>query len=450
MEPTIDIWDLILTPFYLFVIYLIAYRIKATYIIKYPEYKYFVKGLTFKIIGAILFALVYEYYYGGGDTTTYFRDSRVLSKMLFYKPLVGLSILAGNISVENYSAFDVNTYWPHLYMWRDPNSFTVIRYTTFFTILGSRSYIVTSILVGCFSYIGVWKLFKLFKHYYSEHVKVIAFSILFLPSFVFWGSGIMKDTFIVGASCWMTYNFFKIFISPNKIPINVFLLLMNFIIMLNIKPYIIACIVPSMLIWINQAYIRSIKSKVVKIFLLPLIVVIISVGGYFIMINVSGSMGEYGNVDSAIEKAKLTQEDLLREDQYGGNNYDLGEIDGSFKGLLKIAPLAIYTAMYRPFLTETNNIMMFFTAFENFILLLITVYILLKVPIKRIIFILSHNPLMQFSLVFTIVLAFGVGLASANFGALVRYKIPFIPFYYSTLFLIFKLAGLDKNILRRL
>ena len=60
-------------------------------------------------------------------------------------------------------------------------------------------------------------------------------------------------------------------------------------------------------------------------------------------------MGVYGNVDSALEQAQIIQEDLLREEQYGGNNYELGSIDNSILGLLSVAPVAIITALFRPF-----------------------------------------------------------------------------------------------------
>jgi len=46
------------------------------------------------------------------------------------------------------------------------------------------------------------------------------------------------------------------------------------------------------------------------------------------------------------------------------------------------------------------------------------------------------NSLVVFSLVFSIMFAFMVGLTTANFGALVRYKIPLIPFFLSALFII--------------
>ena len=42
-------------------------------------------------------------------------------------------------------------------------------------------------------------------------------------------------------------------------------------------------------------------------------------------------MGVYGDVDSAIQQAQVIQDDLLREDQYGGNNYNIGELDGSLR-----------------------------------------------------------------------------------------------------------------------
>ena len=37
----ISLWDLVLVPIYLIVIYFVAYRVKVMYIYKYPEYRYF-------------------------------------------------------------------------------------------------------------------------------------------------------------------------------------------------------------------------------------------------------------------------------------------------------------------------------------------------------------------------------------------------------------------------
>ena len=59
-------------------------------------------------------------------------------------------------------------------------------------------------------------------------------------------------------------------------------------------------------------------------------------------------MGVYGSLEGAIKKAQITQDDLLNEWHYGGNNYKLDRIDGSISGLVNSAPIAIFTAIFRP------------------------------------------------------------------------------------------------------
>jgi hypothetical protein len=46
------------------------------------------------------------------------------------------------------------------------------------------------------------------------------------------------------------------------------------------------------------------------------------------------------------------------------------------------------------------------------------------------------NPEVFFALLFSIIFAFAVGFTSFNFGALVRYKIPCIPFFVMALYML--------------
>ena len=59
--------DLLLTPVYLAVLYLVAYGIRGRFTNVYTR-RYFIPALTVKFIGAISLGLVYAYYYKGGDT----------------------------------------------------------------------------------------------------------------------------------------------------------------------------------------------------------------------------------------------------------------------------------------------------------------------------------------------------------------------------------------------
>jgi hypothetical protein len=66
-----------------------------------------------------------------------------------------------------------------------------------------------------------------------------------------------------------------------------------------------------------------------------------------------------------------------------------------------------------------------------------TILLLIRIKTFRLFKILFNNPLLFFSLSFAILFSFSVGLTTANFGALVRYKIPLLPFYISSLVILF-------------
>jgi hypothetical protein len=75
---------------------------------------------------------------------------------------------------------------------------------------------------------------------------------------------------------------------------------------------------------------------------------------------------------------------------------------------------------------------MMLSAIESLILLYFTFRMLpfiLGNPL-RFLTLLSDNPPLVFSIVFTLIFAFSVGFTSYNFGALSRYRIPFLPFYF--------------------
>ena len=64
--------DLFITPVFLILVYGLAYYVKPFVTDKYTG-RYFIPGLSIKIVGAIAVGLIYQFYYGGGDTFTYFH-----------------------------------------------------------------------------------------------------------------------------------------------------------------------------------------------------------------------------------------------------------------------------------------------------------------------------------------------------------------------------------------
>ena len=100
------ILDYALTPFYLLIIFLIAYYIKRRNIEEYPYFKYFIPGLLVKIFGAFSVCYIYLYYYiAGGDTLVYFYSSKVLLALAEKNSSVFFHIMLGELTRENYSVY---------------------------------------------------------------------------------------------------------------------------------------------------------------------------------------------------------------------------------------------------------------------------------------------------------------------------------------------------------
>ncbi|MDD4748076.1 MAG: hypothetical protein PHW19_12435, partial [Salinivirgaceae bacterium] len=96
-----------------------------------------------------------------------------------------------------------------------------------------------------------------------------------------------------------------------------------------------------------------------------------------------------------------------------------------------------------PFLYCTHSVLLLFHIFymllsglENLALLLLTLYVFIRIGFRRLFRELGENPFLIFCFVFSISMALGVGLSTSNFGALVRFKIPLIPFLAMALLII--------------
>jgi hypothetical protein len=141
--------------------------------------------------------------------------------------------------------------------------------------------------------------------------------------------------------------------------------------------------------------------------------------------------GEY-SADTVLEKASLTQQDLVR-DQYGDNKFDIGAFEPTIQGIIPKIPIAINAGLYRPYLWESGSPTMFFSGLENTYLLFWSLVLLIRTKVLGFFTKIFSFPLFIFCLSFSLFLAFSIGLTAGNFGAMVRYKIPLLPFFASML-----------------
>jgi hypothetical protein len=424
--------DLVVLPIYLAIILILANIHAKKMIEKDPIYKYYVPGLAVKIFGGLGLAFVYTFYYPGGDTIQYFWDSLSFQKLIFVDFKSFWHVLTNKAEVENYYYFTSETGFPAYC--RDPKAWFVVKIALFLVGLSFQSYLATTVLCATISFFGIWKLYKLFSREFPGLNKELAIAFLFIPSVFFWGSGLLKDTFTLCALGFFVHGIYYTLISRTKIFIGLITILLSGYLIISIKPYILVGLMPAVIIWIIHRMISRIQSVVLKSASVPLMVIFGILIGYGFMTILGSALQEY-KLDTILEKAVVNQRDL-KSDYHNGNSFDIGEFDADSYSVISKFPIAIFSAIFRPFITEANNLVMFISSIENLVILIFTIRVFFLTGIFGFFRIAFKSDSLTFLLVFTLLFAFSVGLATSNFGSLVRYKIPCIPFFIATLYVV--------------
>jgi hypothetical protein len=425
----INYWDFVIAPVYIIVLIIFANYVRLRNEHRSPEYKYFTCGLYAKIFGGISVCFIYTYYYNGGDTINYFTSTEAFANLLEKNPADFWRVLTERPTPENYNLFDTSTGFP-LYWW-DPRSTMVAKLLVPVYYLGLKSYLGSTIVLAAICYSGIWKMYQLFCEVFPKIKSQLAITILFIPSVVFWGSGMLKDTITISAVGWYTYCFYYCLIRFRYTPKNIAGILLSSYLLIAIKPYIFFALLPGSIIWLSNVWISAIRSSFLRLVAAPVLIVAGLGGGFYILLNMSDSLGVY-SVDTVMQRAVDVQSDL-KKDYYGGNTFDIGEFDSSVGSMLGVSHKAIEATLFRPYIWEAKNVVMVLSGIENILILLFTLFLLMRMRVVGFFFYIWKDPMLLFAVTFSLFFAFSVGISTPNFGSLVRLKIPCIPFFISSL-----------------
>ncbi|HTA81647.1 MAG TPA: hypothetical protein VK783_01845 [Bacteroidia bacterium] len=440
----IYLWEWLGLPFYLFAIIFIASIYQRRKIKQDPIYSYYLTGLFIKLMGGIGFALIYYYYYQSGDTFSYYESALTMKNLMFHSFSGWARNEFGSASPENLALFTAKTGYPLKYMYYDSQTFTVIKFVTPIMILSFGGYLISSVIISWLSYAGLWRIFLVFSAYYPNLKKYFFISIICFPSALFWGSGILKDTITLSATGWAVYSIYNTFIVKKRRFRYTLILLLALYIIISIKPYIFMALLPGSLMWVFSHSINKIRNGLARALIVPVICIVCAFGGYYLLDTLKGYMGKF-SIDKVAVTAAVTETDL-KQDYYGGHSFDIGTFENTPSGYIKVFPKALVAGVFRPFIWESGNVVMLLSGIENTIILYLSLLVLKRTgPItlfKRV----FKEPLLFFAFSFSIFFAFALGLTTSNFGALVRFKIAYLPFLVSALFILSrKNKGLALN-----
>jgi hypothetical protein len=423
--------DLVITPLIIAIIFFVVNNFKRAFVSdNNPLKSYLVPALSLKVFGAMVVGLVYQFYYHGGDTMDFYISGSFVGRLFFdnfsdFLGLMNASPLHADPSLSKYYFLDFIG---------DTNSWNVVRFVAVLDIISFDSYPVISIYFSLFSLFASWKFFSLICQLYPqpELRKKFAYCIFYIPSVIFWGSGIFKDTLTLGGLFLFTVYFYLIAIKQEIKPVNFVGLAIGLYLMFSIRLFFLIILLPCLALWLIAEYRdKIIKSRFVKAFSFP---VLLLISFFFITFGLRSILSGESELSSKALEGKAVGFQAWHT-IVGGSVYDLGIVDFSNASLIRAFPLCVNVSFFRPYIWESHSFFQLIAAFQSFYFLYYTIRTIWRCKLS-IFVLIATDPLMLFSITFSLLYAFVAGFTSYNFGALDRYKIPALPFFMITLVLV--------------
>lgn len=393
-------------------------------------YKWFLKGFMIKVIGGVSFALIFVYYYKFGDSFEYYKGAVMLSNAFLDSPSDYFELLFHESST-NFPGH-LRQYTDPLVHSDSPEEWFLIKLTSPLALITFNSFITINLFMGFISFWGGWKLFKVFQDILPQKTNWAFYAAFVIPSTVFWGSGLMKDTVTLAGVNYLIYIlYFSVVKGKNK-PIYILGGLFWFIVTFKLKSYIILAFLPAIILLFYFHYKSKINSSIIRIISTPIILGVFIVIGFFSLKSLSESSQKY----SAEQLEWKVKGFHSWHTSLGGSSYNLGDIEYTPTGVIKKIPVALNVTFFRPYLWEAGNPVVMLGAIESIILLMLFITVLYKTRFKPFSY-LKNQQLLKALIAFILIFGFAVGFTSYNFGALGRYKMPVMSIFTFLLFYIY-------------
>jgi hypothetical protein len=390
-----------------------------------PHYTYFLSSLYAKLLGSIAFCLVYLIKYEGGDTIAYWNGANSLHNLLFESPLKFLNeMLTSSGESNRVTNFSYLTTYPPGWIYRETESFFVSKLTVLLSIVTFKSYIASTLIVAAITTLSSWHLFCTLRLLKLHNEKILAISLLFTPTVLFWCTGISKDSFVLISVLILISCLIRIFVLKQKVSKYLFLILICVFFIYSMRLYVLIALFPSLLMAytarVSKSYANSVfKGRLIKFGIYAVSILVLLV--YF-LVSTKGN-----GFESIFNEIIVIQQDFANNTNYGDKKYDLFLADYTIPSVIKSIPNALIAAFYRPFPWEALSPLLIFNGIENLILMILTVRFF-GVNVGQKIAQIGKEEVLIFSFVFILIMGFSIGFTSGLFGVLVRFKSIILPF----------------------
>ncbi|MEQ1587310.1 MAG: hypothetical protein ABL895_15580 [Cyclobacteriaceae bacterium] len=364
-------------------------------------------ALLFKVSMAVALGLVYRYYYSANDTWLFFDDA---------------------VKLADFARRDLSLYFQFLWtsdstlsVWNElantqERSLFLIKLISIFTLISSNNYWISAVYFAFISFIAAWYLFRTVTQHFPESQNSAALAFLFFPSVVFWGSGLVKETFALAGIYFLASLFIKLVKAAKVNWLEWVMMPISFYVAWNLKYYwtalFMAVVTTSLLNFFLRnrfAFLNNYKMS-------------LWAGIFIILIAASSLMHPNFYLSRFLDVLITNHNDFVKISKAEGLIHYY-QLTADWWSVCINAPWALISGLFRPFVWEAIGATSVLASFENLLFLVLVVSSLFRKKTA------SADHLLYYSvLVYVVLLCIFLALSTPNLGTLSRYRIGFTPF----------------------
>lgn len=446
----------------------------------------FILAFVVKVACGFFLTYIYSSHYtdrSTADIFKYYDDAKVMYSALPQKPADYASMITG---IANDNLYYDTTYYTKMNHWYKRFDFgtyndnhTIIRLNALIMPFSFGSFHVHTVFMCMLSFIGLFALFHFFTLVFPQKKLLIYFAVFFIPSVLFWGSGVLKEGLLLFSIGLLLLSFYKLFILKNRNwKFYTLFLLALFTLVINKNYLLLVLAAPLLSLYFSHHF--SIK----KIFLFYTLIHIalfsilyigsklffsaspentiiqrqkefinLAKGGTFLLSNeylvridpeqnsllevqkndsvkivqhsnfVKWRLNNFDDTIKVINSSDSLNYKIISKLPRAGSLLQNEAISSDFMSLLKFAPKALYNCFLQPGILKAKSLVEKMAALENIALLLFLAVCFFYGDFTN-----CNKPILYFTLFSILILFLIIGYTTPVAGAIVRYKMPLLPF----------------------
>lgn len=434
-------------------------------------------GFVVKVAVSVFFLYVYSYHYGVGELTAdpsaFMDESKILNAAFYESPTAYFRFLTGLDSKALVAEYlSETTQWDAGSSKWFNDTKNLLRLHSLIHFISFNQTMIHLFVVSLISLLGLRFMTLAIIPYTHLKTTIIFLSLLLMPNALFWSSGLLKEPLIFFSIGLFIYSV----LSNTSLFRKSLLIVVSILCMVGIKPYILVCIIPAIIIFMLFNYMKRTRTAIIITIVLitgsllsllsspfqPVVkklsdqqfdFINIGKGGVFaradtciyiiagedmphVIVNQVDStviltkeiVGDYILPNAKKDKKRCmiqpneTPWKMYYEGEFSGSYIEITPIEQSGNQLLKNIPEAINNATFRPYPNDPpESVFKYFSLIDGWgsLLLLVITFFFFRRKIDR-----KELSIIAALFVFSFILTLLIGWTTPVLGAIIRYKVP--------------------------